>query len=283
MGVVLVTTLVNPASIFGIAYTPLAIIDGEPRQDCPDARIGTRVLQDAQPIRLDGSVARAPDRELQLGGTAVGHRDHVLAPRLRPAHRALETAREPGDEDLLDAEQLGAEAAADVRRDDADVGRLEAEAPRQLVTVLMRRLGREPQRQAPVVSHDRGAAARLERARRHALAHEPPRHDGLAGVEEILVGLRRMAHADVRPGVGEEQHLARERLLRVDGNGQRLVVHERRALRRRRLRLDSRRRRRRRCRRRSGRRRARGTAAPSPGRARESAEAGTSRDRRPPP
>ena len=42
----------------------------------------------------------------------------------------------------------------------------------------------------------------------------------------MLVALRRVTHADVRPGVGEEQHIARESLLRVDGNGQRLEVHE---------------------------------------------------------
>ena len=44
--------------------------------------------------------------------------------------------------------------------------------------------------------------------------------------KSCLVALRRVAHADVRPGLGEEQHLARERLLGVDDDGQRLVVHE---------------------------------------------------------
>ncbi len=198
---------------------------GEARQDRPDARIGAGVLQASQPIGLHPSVAGTPDRELEHRATAVGHGDHVLAPRLPPAHRARKSAGEPGDEDLLDAQQLGAEAAADIRRNHANVGRLETEDRRQVVAVLMGRLRREPQRQPPVVTHGGGTGPGLEWARRHALAHQSPRDDGLTRIEEMLVALRRVARADVGPRLGEEQDVAGKRLLGADDGGQRLVLH----------------------------------------------------------
>ena len=139
----------------------------------------------------------------------------------RPSRRG-----EPGDEHVLDAEQLGAEAAADIRRDHADVGRLEAEDRRQVVAVLMGRLRREPQRQPAVVAHG-GGTRRGPRAGTRAIRWltSRPGDDDLTAIEEMLVALRRVARADIRPRLGEEQDVAGKRLLGADDGGQRVVVH----------------------------------------------------------
>ncbi len=199
---------------------------GEAREHGSDARICADVLEDAQAVGLDVSVAAPPDGEVEDGGATMGHRDHVLGAGLGPAHRAPGRACEPRDQDLLDGEELGSEPSSDVRCDDAHVGRFEAEAHRQAVAVLVRRLGREPQRQPPVVSDDGGARAGLERARREPLTDQALRHDRVAAVEQRLVRLDRMARADVRAGVGEEQHVSLERPRGVDHRGQRVVLDD---------------------------------------------------------
>ena len=198
----------------------------KPGRTAADARIGADVLEDAQAVGLDGSVPAPSDREVEDGGATVVHGDHVLAAALGPADGTPRVPGQPGDQDLLDAEHLGAETAADVRRHDTHVGRLEAEDHRQSVAILMRGLRREPHRQPAVVPDDGRARARLERARRQPLADEAPRHDHVAAVEQRLVALRRVAHADVGACLGEEQHIAGERLLGVDCGRQRVVVDD---------------------------------------------------------
>ena len=123
---------------------------------------------------------------------------------------------QPGHQDLLDAKHLGAKTTADVRRHDTDVARLEAQDHRQMIAILMRGLRGQPHRQPPVVRDDGRARARLERARRQPLADEAPRHEHVAAVEQRLVALRWVAHADIGARLGEEQHIARERLLGID-------------------------------------------------------------------
>ena len=145
------------------------------------------------------------------------HRDHVLAAGLRPAHGAAGRAGEPCDQDVLDGQRLGAEPAADVRPDDAHVLGLEAEQTGEHVAVLVRRLGRAPGGQAPVLPDADERRARLERARGHALADDATGDDDLAAVEQPLDALPR-AEADVR--------LVLERALGVDEGVQRLVVDE---------------------------------------------------------
>ena len=90
----------------------------------------------------------------------------------------------------------------------------------------MRGLRREPQRQPPVVSDGGRARARLERAGRQPLADDAPRHDHVAAVEQRLVALHRVAHADVGARFGEEQRVACERQLGVDRGRKRVVIHD---------------------------------------------------------
>ena len=89
----------------------------------------------------------------------------------------------------------------------------------------MRRLGGEPDRQASVVADGATHAAGLERARGQPLADEPAGDDHLAALEQV-VGRAGPAVADVGPGLGEQQHLARQGALRVDRDRQRVVLDE---------------------------------------------------------
>ncbi len=197
----------------------------EAREDGADPRVRPRLLHHPQAVGLDVPVAAAADRELEMRCPAVGHRDHVLAPRLGPADGTSRLAREPGHEDLLDTEKLRPEAPTDVGRDDAHLGGLESEDRREVPSVLVRRLRREPERQPPVVAHDGGAHPRLERARGHPLAHEAAGDHDVAAVEQGFVPFHRVARAHVRTRLGMEQHVALERRAGIDHDGERVVVH----------------------------------------------------------
>src|SRR5204862_7730320 len=116
----------------------------------PDAGVGARVLEDAEAVGLERAVTRAAEGDVAPRGPAVVHRHHVLAAALRPAHGTTGSTCEPGDEDVLDREPLGAEAAADVGADDAHLDGLEPERRGQSGLVLMRRLRRQPARDAVV-------------------------------------------------------------------------------------------------------------------------------------
>ena len=152
-------------------------------------------------------------------------RDHALAPRLRPAHGPSEAAREPADEQLLGAERLAPKPPPTSGAITRSCAGLEAERAGEAQLVLVRRLRREPGGQAAVLADLGGGRARLERARRHALADERVRDDDVAAVEERLVVLRAAARrGDVRADVREEQHLVLRRLVRVDDGRQRVVV-----------------------------------------------------------
>ena len=183
-------------------------------------------MEDVEPVRLDRAVAPAADREVHRLGAGVAHREHALAPRLRPAHRPARVTCEPGDEDVLGRQRLGAEAAADVAGDHAHLGRLQPERLRDPVAVGVRRLRREPDLESTVLADDRGRRARLERGRRHPLADDAAADDGLAAREDVLVGTVRVVPADVRPDLREEQHVAAERILRIDDDRERVVVDQ---------------------------------------------------------
>ncbi len=118
------------------------------------------------------SVAVGAELEREVRSPAVVHRDHVLAAGLGPADRLAGGARGPPDQDVLGRDALGAEAAADVGRDDAHVLGLEAEQPAQHHLVLVGRLRGDPQRQPPVLTELRGARPRLDRAGGEPLADD---------------------------------------------------------------------------------------------------------------
>ena len=99
-------------------------------------------------------------------------RNHALTAGLGPADGPVEAGREPPDQDLLHAQELRAEAAADIQADDPDLRWIEPERPGQPVLVLVRSLGRQPCGDPAVITAHRRRGARFEGARRHPLAQE---------------------------------------------------------------------------------------------------------------
>ena len=94
-----------------------------------------------------GDAAVGVDGGLHVGHlrAPVGRRGHVLDARLDPAERHAAQARERGHDDVLGiGAELHAEAAADLRRDDADLVLGHAERLREAVAERVRRLVRRP-------------------------------------------------------------------------------------------------------------------------------------------
>ena len=147
-----------------------------------------------------------------------------------------EVTSEPDDQRLLCAERaLGAEAAADVRGDHAQLTGLHAQRGREAEVIAVRHLRGEPRRHAAVGVDLGGRRAHLERAPGHSLADDRVGDDDLAPVEELLVVVHAARTAgDVRPDLREENDLVLRRLDHVDDDGQRVVLDRRRARRRRR-------------------------------------------------
>ena len=86
----------------------------EGRQGRADAGIRAGIGKDVELIGLQPPVSTPAEPEVELLASAVVESDHALATRLRPADRPPQSSREPGDEDFLDPEELGAEGPADV-------------------------------------------------------------------------------------------------------------------------------------------------------------------------
>ena len=137
-------------------------------------------------------------------------------------------ASEPDDERLLGTERaLGAEAASDVRGDDAQLRRIDAERPGDAHLIPVRHLRGEPGGDPAVSVRLGGCRSHLERARSHPLAVERLRDDDVAAVEERVVVLGRAGVArDVRPDLRVQQHLVLRGLQRVDDGRQRVVLDD---------------------------------------------------------
>ena len=135
------------------------------------------------------------------------------------------------EDDLLRVRRdLGAEAAADVGREDADVVGLDAVGGDDRVLDALGVLGRDPLVQ-PAVDPRRGRAAHLERARRHALVDEAAADGDLAVGEELVAG--EVGHAeggrvehDVAAGGVVQQRRRGERRLGVDEHLELVVVDD---------------------------------------------------------
>ena len=171
-------------------------------------------------------------------GSELGVRDvvapvvggqHLVRARRDPLDRPVELARDEAGEHLLAVDlQLGAEAAADLWRDDADAVLADPELDREHDARDVRDLGRRVQREAvglPGGEH----AARLDRPSGGAVVDDPPLHDD--------VGLGQ-ARVDVAAADAPLEHGVRvvvvvdgggailERRLGIDDDGQRLVLHD---------------------------------------------------------
>ena len=163
-------------------------------------------------------------------------RDHAFTARLGPAHGLAEVAREPDDDELLRAERaLGAEAAADVRSDDAQLARLGPE--RRPRSPCWSRCGTWVESHAVVrPSESTSAAADRTSSGQAAMRVLTIVSETTTSqpVEQVLVVLGGAGAAgDVRLQLGEEQHLVLRGLDGIDDDGQRVVVddHELRRIR----------------------------------------------------
>ena len=199
----------------------------EHRQDRADRGVGAGVLQQLEAHGEHLAVASAADRDLLALRAAVAKGEHVLAAQLRPAHRALQLAGEPGDEHVLGRQtDLRAEAAADVRRDHAHLLRFETERPGQRVARAVGRLRGRPDSEPAVGLRARHGHAALHRAGGESLAVLREGGDDVAAVEQARVRiLHRELRAHVGAKVGEEQRLAAQRDRRVRGRGQVVELH----------------------------------------------------------
>ena len=176
-------------------------------------------------------------------------RAKMLAAIFDPFDRPAQAQTGGRDHDFLRIEhELGAEAAADVRRHDANAVLVEAEQPHQEGPHLVGELGRRPQREPVLVGViDRDGAAALHRMRAAAVLLETDargmrrarkrRRDiavALAEFDEQVAGLaamrKRRARAQRRAAIGNR----RQRLVidldesgRVFGDGARLRHHDR--------------------------------------------------------
>lgn len=132
-------------------------------------RVGADVGVDLQVDREEPAVRVRGDADVLVLPTAAGGRREGLGAVLDPAHRDAEPARGRDDREVLRVGRaLGAERAARVGDDDADVGGVEVERPgdarREAVRVLVRAVDREPL--AVGLDEDR---PRLERGGREQL------------------------------------------------------------------------------------------------------------------
>ena len=160
---------------------------------------------------------------------AVVHPDHVLAAATRssgPGRPVLRASHATSTSSTQSS--LGAEAAADVRRDDAHVAPARARGTA--------RARRDPD----AASASRGTTVSLPSSPDTAADERGSIGTGairwLTTVPETTTSqpsnrllvelLGTLAHADVGAVLGEEQHLARERPARVGGCRQRVVVDE---------------------------------------------------------
>jgi hypothetical protein len=146
-------------------------------------QVGTHVREQLDPHPEDLALARGGDRDLLDLAAPVGGGDVVLRPRLGPLHRLAETPRQRERERLLGVDvELGAEAAADVRGDDADLAVGDAadqgEQVAHEVGHLRGRVDGERAAHRLRDDHDRSG---LHRRGQHALLQVPPldHHVGL--------------------------------------------------------------------------------------------------------
>ena len=167
---------------------------------------------------------RRADLDRLLLAAAVPHRHEVLAARLRPPHRAAELHREPRGDDLLGSRQaLGAEAAADVTADHADLAGIEAEVARHHHLDHADALRRRVIREALAVPHRRARAA-LHRRGRDAVVDHRLLDDHVGAVEEAVDRRSAERGHHVARRLGEQHDVVRHRGLAVDHREQRFVV-----------------------------------------------------------
>ncbi len=194
-----------------------------------DLLVGAEVADQPRPHAGDRAVGlRAHGDVGDLVAAVVGV-GHVLGAGLDPLHRPAELAGERAHERLLAVGvELRAEAAADVRRDHAQLVLADPEHAGEDEPGDVRDLGRRVQGD-PAAARLGDRAARLDRAPRGPVVHDPVlQHD--VGLRERGVDVA----AGDRPLVGlvgsellpDQRRTVLERGLGVDHNGLRVVVDD---------------------------------------------------------
>ena len=180
-----------------------------------------------------GDLAFGVERHLGMGDVVAAVRvgeEGFGAIRI-PLHRPVHLARRPEADDLFRIdEDLRAEAAADVRRDHAQlVLRRHADEGRDHEARDVRVLRRVPQRQrvvAGIVIGERGA--RLDRVRHQAVVDDVELGDVLGARERrlgrLLVAEMPLVDRVVRRDVMDQRRALRLRLRRIGDRGQHLVI-----------------------------------------------------------
>ncbi len=136
----------------------------DPGRDELEIRPHRRV--DVRPQRRDLPVLRRCQLERRHEVAAMDRRQRVLRALLDPLHRRAESARERDGEQLLRVDvELGAEAAADVRRDHPQLGLGYPERRSGEQAQDVRHLRRRPQRHIAARLGPRDDAPRLDRIR----------------------------------------------------------------------------------------------------------------------
>ncbi len=203
-------------------------LDGSgPRID----RVGADVGGDLRAKPDDGAVRVQAELGVDDLVPGVRGREQVLAAIADPLHRAPESSRHHARGDLLGVERsLGAEAAAHVVRDHADLVLRHAQQVGQDVAHETGALRGRPQGERLAAGRVvREAAAVFHADRRVPVETKPLAHDERrAGQRAVDVTAGELAaHEQVRPGV-LVQHRARriERLVGVLHDRQRLELHD---------------------------------------------------------
>ena len=193
-----------------------------------DLQVGAHVREQGHLHAQQRAVLRGCQLQvLDLVAAMVG-RHHVLAAGLVPLDGPAEHAGQLQGEDLLAVHlQLAAEAAADVRRDDAQVllgdPRAEGEHDAEDVGDLRRRPDRH------LVAHAHGCGD--DRTRLHERRHDPLVHETALDDDVRLGGHLVVSAAEVVDvagvvgrGVMDERAARGHRIDHVDDGGQRLVL-----------------------------------------------------------
>ena len=194
------------------------------RKRATEAGVRPALTEDPHPQAGDGAVRGEAELDVLHLATAM-HREHRLAPGLGPLHGMAEPAGGERDRCVVGpGAGLAAEGPADVGRDDADVGGVDADRLGEQVTRHVGVLGGDPGLHPVGGGTDQDRVA-LDRGRGDALVDHP--HAGhMVGVDEDVRGilgcaLGRDVGAD---GLELQGGVVGERLLDVGHRRQVVVV-----------------------------------------------------------
>ena len=161
------------------------------------------VLKDEQLVVRNLAVARTADGDVLQLGAAMAEGDHALAAGLAPAQRTANKLREPAEQKFFGiGADLGAEAAAHVGCEHANIGIGDTVGRDQLALHALSVLGADPLVE-PAIDPCHGRAANFHGARRHALVDEATLDQDFAAFEVGVAGV--VWHAEHG---GVEHHVA---------------------------------------------------------------------------